>query len=137
MTVPPLHLLINYGLLFYNFLQKLVRYGWNWFLHWQWFVTQKFILTLISIFDDATIFSKDTQSCYLLILCFVGLLIFVFFSVRFLSVLRGHSFFPIPATTANDLPLRRIFYPRFYSLHLFSYLNSWERASIFLFNVQC
>ena len=37
-----------------------------------------------------------------------------FFSVRLLSVLRGHSFLFIPATTANDLRLRRIFYPRFY-----------------------
>ena len=41
--------------------------------------------------------------------------------------------FFIPATTANDLRLRRIFYPRFYPLHLFSYLNSWARASIFPF----
>jgi len=32
----------------------------------------------------------------------------------------------IPATTANDLRLRRIFYPRFYPLHLFHYLNSWR-----------
>ena len=56
-----------------------------------------------------------------------------FLSVRLLSVLCGHSFFFIPATTANDLRLRRIFYPRFYPLHLFSYLNSWERASIFPF----
>ena len=32
--------------------------------------------------------------------------------------------FFIPATTANDLRLRRIFYSRFYPLHLFSYLNS-------------
>ena len=39
----------------------------------------------------------------------------------------------IPATTANDLRLRRIFYPRFYPLHLFSVLNSWERAIIFPF----
>ena len=41
--------------------------------------------------------------------------------------------FFIPATTANDLRLWRILYPRFYPLHLFSYLNSWERASIFPF----
>ena len=46
---------------------------------------------------------------------------------RFCVVIR----FFIPATTANDLRLRRIFYPRFYPLHLFSVLNSWERASIF------
>ena len=45
--------------------------------------------------------------------------------------------FFIPATTVNDLRPQRIFYPRFYPLHLFSYLNSWERASISLFNVQC
>jgi len=32
--------------------------------------------------------------------------------------------FFIPATTANDLRLRRIFYPRFHPLHLFSYLNA-------------
>ena len=38
--------------------------------------------------------------------------------------------FFIPATAANDLRLRRICYPRFYPLHLFSFLNSWERASI-------
>ena len=39
---------------------------------------------------------------------------------RFCVVIR----FFIPATTANDLRLRSIFYPRFYPLHLFSYLNS-------------
>jgi len=41
--------------------------------------------------------------------------------------------FFIPATTANDLRLRRIFYPRCYPWYLFSVLNSWERASIFPF----
>ena len=55
------------------------------------------------------------------------------FSVRLLSVLRGHSVFFIPATTANDLRLRRSLYPRFYPSHLFSFLNPWERASIFPF----
>ena len=38
-----------------------------------------------------------------------------------------------PATTVNDFRLRMIFYPRFYPLHLFSYLNSWERAIFFPF----
>ena len=52
-------------------------------------------------------------------------------------VLRGHSVFFIPTITANDLRLRRIFYPRLNPLHLFSYLNSLERASISLLNVQC
>ena len=50
----------------------------------------------------------------------------LFFSVRLLSVLRGHSVFLLPATTANDLRLRRIFYAGFNPLHLFSYLNSWK-----------
>ena len=45
---------------------------------------------------------------------------------RFYVVIR----FFIPTTTANDLRLQRIFYTRSYPLHLFSYLNSWERASI-------
>ena len=41
--------------------------------------------------------------------------------------------FFIPATTVNDLRLRRIFYPRFYPLHLFSFLISWDRVIIFPF----
>ena len=67
----------------------------------------------------------------------IYLLVFYWFvfSLWLLSVPHGHSGFFIHATTANDL--RRIFYPRFYTLHLFSYLNSWERASISFFNVQC
>ena len=51
-----------------------------------------------------------------------------FFSVRLWSIV---SF--IPTTTANDHRLWRIFYPRLYPLHLFSYLNSWDRASVFPF----
>ena len=52
-----------------------------------------------------------------------------FFSVStFVGSAWSFGFF-IPATTANDLWLRRIFYPRFYPSHLFSYLNSWERTS--------
>jgi len=47
---------------------------------------------------------------------------------RFCMVIRVFH----PATMANDLRLQRI-----YPLHLFSYLNFWERASISLFNVQC
>ena len=61
---------------------------------------------------------------------YMFLIIFLAFDFcRFCVVIR----FFIPATTANDLRLLRIFYPRFYPLHLFSYLNSWERASIFPF----
>jgi len=33
-------------------------------------------------------------------------------------------YFDFLATTANDLRLRMMFYPRLYALHLFSYLNS-------------
>ena len=50
-----------------------------------------------------------------------------------MSVLRGHSFFSSLPQRPNDLRLRRMFYSRFYPLHLFSYLNSWGRASIFPF----
>ena len=41
--------------------------------------------------------------------------------------------FFIPTTTANDLRLRRIFYPRFYPLHKFSYLNGWQKSQYFPF----
>ena len=61
--------------------------------------------------------------------CFIHL--FLLFSVRLLSVLCGHSVFSSPPQRPNDLRLRRIFCPRVYPLHLFSYLNSWERASSF------
>ena len=42
----------------------------------------------------------------------------------FVGSVRGHSVFFHPPTTANELRLRRIFYLRFYPLHLFSYLNT-------------
>ena len=61
--------------------------------------------------------------------------LFCVFFYRSTFVGSAWSFvFFIPATMANDLRLRRIFYPRFYPLHLFSYLNSWEKASIFPFD---
>ena len=55
---------------------------------------------------------------------------FFFFFFFFLILAFDFSLFCviirffIPATTANDLRLRVIFYPRFYPLHLFSYLSS-------------
>ena len=65
------------------------------------------------------------HNCLIKVFCF-----FLPFDIcRFCVVIR----FFHPATTANDLRLQRIFYPRFYPLHLFSYINSWERASIFPF----
>ena len=59
------------------------------------------------------------------------MLIVFFERSTFVGSAWSFGFF-IPATTANDLRLRRIFYARFYPLHLFSYLNSSERASISL-----
>ena len=49
---------------------------------------------------------------------------------RFYVVIR----FFIPATTANDL---RFSIPDFIHYIFFVYLNSWERAGISLFNVEC
>jgi len=46
-----------------------------------------------------------------------------FYRSTFVSSAWSFVFF-IPVTTTNDLRLRRIFYPRFYPLHSFSYLNS-------------
>jgi len=58
-----------------------------------------------------------------------------FYSVRlfrrFCVVIR---FFLIPATTANDPRYRRIFYPRFYPLHLFSYLNAYDTKKCIVHN---
>ena len=56
--------------------------------------------------------------------------IWIFLAFDFCRFCVSHSGFFIPATTANDLRLWRIFYPRLYPLHFFSYLNSLERASI-------
>ena len=55
-----------------------------------------------------------------------------FFSGRHLSVLRGHSFFSSPP----QRPMTSDFEGFLYNyITLFSYLNSWERASIYPF--QC
>ena len=55
--------------------------------------------------------------------------VFVFFSVRLLSVLRGHSVFSSP--TSKD------FYTRSHPLHYFPILNLEKKNSISLFNVEC
>ena len=44
--------------------------------------------------------------------------------------------FFIPTTTANDLRLKG-FLPQMFSITFLSYPNSWEKASISLFNVEC
>ena len=60
------------------------------------------------------------------------LLIFIFFSVRLLSVLRGHSVFH-PRHNSQWPPTLKDFYPRFYPLHFFPYLDSSERANVSFF----
>ena len=55
----------------------------------------------------------------------------VFYRSTFVRSAWSFVFF-IPATTAIDLQLRRIFYPRFYPLHLFSYLIL-EKEPVFPF----
>ena len=64
----------------------------------------------------------------------MGFYFIYFFSVWLLSVLRSHSFFFIfhPATTANDLWLRRISIPDFYPLHFFPILIL-EKEPVFPF----
>ena len=60
----------------------------------------------------------------------------LFFSVRLFSVLRGHLVF----SSSPQRPMTSNFKGFLYqilSITLFSYLNSWERASISLFNVEC
>ena len=61
---------------------------------------------------------------------------FLFFSVRLLSVLRDHSFFSSPPQRPMTSDFEGFLY-QILSITLFSYLNSWERASISLFNVEC
>ena len=55
------------------------------------------------------------------------------YKLRLLSVLRGHSVFSFPPQPPMNSDFKGFFYLRFYPLHLFSFLNSRERASIFLF----
>ena len=57
-------------------------------------------------------------------------------SVRLLSVLRGHSVFSSPPQQPMTSDFEGFLY-KILSITLFSYLNSGERASIFLFNVEC
>ena len=60
------------------------------------------------------------------------LFLLLFLRSTFVGSAWSFGFF-IPATTANDLRLRRIFYTRFYPLHLFS----WERAISSIFPFEC
>ena len=59
-----------------------------------------------------------------------------FFSVRRLSDLHGHSVFSSPPQRPMTSHFEGFLY-QILSLTLFSYLNSWERASFSFFNVEC
>ena len=69
-------------------------------------------------------------SCYTTWVCDSFFLILFFFSLPLLSVLCGHSVFSSPPQWPMTSHFEGFFYPRSYPLHLFSCLNSWERASI-------
>ena len=56
----------------------------------------------------------------------------IFFSDRLLSVLRGHSVFSYPPQRPMTSDCEGFLY-QILSITLFSYLNSWERASIYPF----
>ena len=58
---------------------------------------------------------------------------FIFFDRSTLSVLRGHSFFSSPPQRPMTSDFEGFSIPDFIHYILFTYLNSWERASIFPF----
>ena len=78
--------------------------------------------------------NADVDSVYVIKFMLLFILVFfcVFLAFDFLSVLRGHSFFSSPPLRLMTSAFEGFLY-RFYPLHLFSYLISWERASIFPF----
>ena len=57
---------------------------------------------------------------------------FIFFNVQLMSVLRDHSFFSSTPQRPMTSDIEWFLY-QILSIPLFSYLNSWERASIFPF----
>ena len=60
--------------------------------------------------------------------------LFFYFSVRLLSVLRGHSFFSSPPQRPMTSDFEGFLY-QILSITLFVYLNSWERAPVFPFSM--
>ena len=62
--------------------------------------------------------------------------VLLLFIVRLLSVPRGHSVFSSPPQRPMTSDFEGFLY-QILSIALFSYLNSLERASISLFNVEC
>ena len=81
-------------------------------------------------------YSKNRENCTKSNSCKIQKLhFFNIISVCVLLVLRGHSFFSSPSEWPMTSDLKD-FYSRFYLLQFLSYLNSWARASISLFNVE-
>jgi len=67
-------------------------------------------------------------------LFFIFIFIFILFQrSTFVDSAWSFGYF-IPVTTVNDLRLRRIFYPRFYPLHLFPFLIL-EKEPVFPFGM--
>ena len=61
----------------------------------------------------------------MLFLCSWFLNVLLLFLLLFFYLLRGHSIFSSPPQRPTTSDFEGFFYPRFYPLHLFSYLNSW------------
>ena len=59
--------------------------------------------------------------------------IIIYYCSTFVGSAWSFVFFSSPPQRPMTSDFEGILYPRFYPLHLFSYLNSWERASIFPF----
>ena len=90
------------------------------FLIWPDFIVILYLTDCMCLWSHC-VCSVLIISMYICIFFYILFLAFHF--CRFCVVVR----FFHPTTTANDLRLRRIFYPRVYPLHLSSYLNYWER----------
>ena len=88
-------------------------------IHWHWYQW-----TVYFYYTDTTNNVISTEWVFFLF-CFLA-----FNICRFCVVIR---FFSSPPQRPMTSDFEGFFYLRFYPLHLFSYLNSWERASIFPF----
>jgi len=107
--------------------------------HYNWFVSKKRFVSKIGYIDFVPLsrklsleleFKDMKQTQYVdKTSLTLNLFSFFFFGVRFLSVLRGHSFF-IPATTANGIQLQRISIPDFIHYIYFPILNL-EKKPVF------
>ena len=98
--------------------------GKNWDLHWK----QHHAVHL----DIQSLHGLNKSLNFALIFPFLSFL----FNVFFWLVLRGHLVFSSPPQQPMTSDFER-FLCQILSITLVSYLNSWERASISLFNIEC